>query len=148
MPFEIQVCSHSPIVSNNLDEILERFLLDIGFLSGRKRGEELYESIPFKLWTECLLDSPEKSWTVDELSETLEASKPTIYRHLNKLKNLDMVEAKEVVEEDNGEVIKKGYRLRHGDLMHAWYITEANIESAVKRYRETVANISELIKGE
>ncbi len=145
MPFSMRISSHTPISSDNLDEVLENFLLDIGYLSGRKEGKELYESIPFRLWTDCFLKNIEKAWTVDEMAFVLDASKPSIYRHLNKLKNLDIIESEDIVIEDNGEVIKKGYKIRHGDLMTAWHITEANVESALNRYRESIAKIDELI---
>ena len=144
MVFKIKISSHSPIASDDLKEILENFLLDIGYLSGRKSGEEVYESVPFRLWTDCFLKDPDRPRTVDEIAALLDTSKPTIYRHLNKLKNMDLIESEEVVIEDNGEVVKKGYKLRQGDLMTAWHITEANIESTLKRYRQTVEKIQEL----
>lgn len=144
MTFEIKMRSHKPSASDSLDEVLEIFLLDIGYLSGRRSGEELHDSIPFRLWKDCFLKSPEKTRTVDDLAAILGASKPTIYRHLNKLKKMDLLESHEVVEEDNGEVIKKGYRLRQGDLLTAWHVTEANIESTMKRYRQTIERIIEL----
>ncbi|MFO8109371.1 MAG: winged helix-turn-helix domain-containing protein [Thermoplasmata archaeon] len=146
MPFSMKIASHTPISSNKLNEVLENFLLDIGYLSGRKEGEELYNSIPFRLWTDCFLRDTERVWTVDEMANKLQASKPSVYRHLNKLKNLDIIESKDIVVEDNGEVIKKGYRIRHGDLVTAWHITEANVESALKRYRESIAKIDDMIK--
>ncbi len=142
----MKISSHTPISSDNLSEVLENFLLDIGYLSGRKEGKELYESIPFRLWTDCFLKNTEKPWTVDKMASTLGASKPSIYRHLNKLKNLDIVESEDIVIEDDGEVIKKGYRIRHGDLKTAWHITEANVESALKRYRESIDKIDDLSK--
>ncbi len=147
MAFEIMLRSHIPVNSDNLEDILEQFLLDIGYLSGRKGEENISDSIPFRLWTECFLKDPEKPRTVDELAAILDASKPTIYRHLNKLKNMDLLESEEVVEYDDGEVIKKGYRLRHGDFNTAWHVTEANIESTKKRYRETVDKIVQLTGG-
>ncbi len=147
MTFEIMLRSHIPVNSDSLEDVLEQFLLDIGYLSGRKRGQELHDSIPFRLWTECLLKDPEKPRTADELAAILDSSKPTIYRHLNKLKKLDLLESEEVVEWDDGEVTKKGYRLRHGDFNTAWHVTEANIESTKKRYRETVDKIVKLTGG-
>ncbi len=144
MTFEIMMRSHTPVASDSLEETLENFLLDIGYLSGRKRGEELYQSIPFRMWSDCFLKAPEKSRTVDELAALLDASKPSVYRHLNKLKNMDLLESMDIVEEDNGEVTKKGYRLRQGDLLTAWHVTEANIESTLKRYRETIHRIVEM----
>ncbi|MFP3872298.1 MAG: ArsR family transcriptional regulator [Candidatus Natronoplasma sp.] len=148
MDFEIKVTGHEPMVSNDLEEILENFLLDIGYLSGRKSDEELYDSVPFRLWTDCFLDKSEKFFTVDELAMELETTKPTIYRHLNKLKRLQLLEEKELTIEDDGEVIKKGYRLRQGSLLKAWHTTELNIESNLKRYKETVERINLLSSGE
>ncbi|MEF8833097.1 MAG: winged helix-turn-helix domain-containing protein [Candidatus Thermoplasmatota archaeon] len=148
MDFEIKVSDHKPIVSNNLEEILENFLLDIGYLSGRKSEDELYESVPFRLWTECFLEKTEEFMTVDELAMKLDTTKPTIYRHLNKLKGLQLVEEKEMTIEDDGEVIKKGYRLRQGDLLKAWHTTELNIESNLRKYKETVERINMLSSGE
>jgi len=147
MDFKIQVAEHRPKVSNNLEEILEDFLLDIGYLSGRKSEEELYESAPFRLWTDCFLEKPEKFRTMDELAVILDTTKPTVYRHLNKLKALQLLEEKELTIEDNGEVTKKGYRLRQGNLLKAWHITELTLESNLKRYRETIERINSLSSG-
>jgi len=144
MPFEIKISSHTPAAGNDLNEILEDFLLDIGYLSGRKTGEEVHKSIPFRLWTDVFLKSPEKPKTVDEMAAILETSKPTIYRHLRKLKDMDLLESEELVLEDNGEVIKKGYRIRQGDLLTAWHVTEANVESTLKRYRQTIKRIKKI----
>lgn len=146
MAFEIKVSSHSPIDTDDMEEILENFLLDIGYLSGRKSGDELYDSVPFKLWSDVFLNDQEKAWTVDEMASILETSKPTVYRHLKKLKNMDLLESEEKVIYDDGEVIKKGYRIRQGDLLTAWHVTEANIESTLKRYRETIEKIKELVE--
>lgn len=148
MDFKIEVSDHKPKISNNLEEVLEDFLLDIGYLSGRKSDEEVYDSVPFRLWTDCFLDKPEKFRTIDELAVMLDTTKPTVYRHLNKMKALELLEEKELTIEDDGEVKKKGYRLRQGDLLKAWHITELTIESNLKRYRETVERIDSLSSGE
>jgi len=146
MTFEIKISSHTPAAGDDLKEILEDFLLDIGYLSGRKKGKEVHESIPFRLWTDVFLKHPEKPRTVDEMASILDTSKPTIYRHLRKLKNMDLLESEELVLEDNGEVVKKGYRIRQGDLLTAWHVTEANVESTLKRYRQTIKRINKLIE--
>lgn len=148
MDFKIEVSEHKPKISNNLEEVLEDFLLDIGYLSGRKSDEEVYDSVPFRLWTDCFLDKPGKFRTIDELAVMLDTTKPTVYRHLNKMKALQLLEEKELTIEDDGEVKKKGYRLRQGDLLKAWHITELTIESNLKRYRETVERINSLSSGE
>ncbi len=146
MTFQIKMTSHTPVISDDLNEVLEKFLLDIGYLSGRRKGDEVYDSVPFRLWTDVFLKAPDRSRTVDEIAAILDASKPTVYRHLNKLKNMDLLESEDIVIEDDGEVIKKGYRIRHGDLLTAWHVTEANVESTLKRYRETIQKINELME--
>lgn len=148
MDFKIQISDHNPKVTNNLNEVLEDFLLDIGYLSGRKSGEELHESVPFRLWTDCFLEKPEKFRTMDELSVILDTTKPTVYRHLNKLKALNLLEEKEMTIEDNGKVEKKGFRLKQGNLSKAWHITELTIESNLKKYKETIERIEALSSGE
>ncbi len=148
MGFEIKLTEHNPIITEHIDEILEKFLLDIGYLSGRRSGDEVYGSVPFRLWKDVFLDKPDKFRTIDEMATILETSKPTIYRHLNKLKDLKLIEEKEITIEDNGEVVKKAYRLRQGDLTKAWHITELNMQSNIKRYRETVERINSLASGE
>ncbi|MFW6305330.1 MAG: transcriptional regulator, partial [Candidatus Saliniplasma sp.] len=80
MSFEIKISSHTPAAGNDLNEILEDFLLDIGYLSGRKTGKEAHESVPFRLWKDVFLKEPDKPRTVDEMAAMLETSKPTIYR--------------------------------------------------------------------
>lgn len=147
MDFKIQVSEHKPKISNSLEEILEDFLLDIGYLSGRKSEDEVQDSVPFKLWTDCFLEKPEKFRTIDELAVMLDTTKPTVYRHLNKMKALNLLEEKELTIEDDGEVTKKGYRLNQGNLLKAWHITELTIESNLKRYRETVERINSLSSG-
>ncbi|MFP4000536.1 MAG: transcriptional regulator [Thermoplasmata archaeon] len=148
MEFKIQVTDHKPKVSNNLEEVLEAFLLDIGYLSGRKSDEELYDSVPFRLWTDIFLEKPDKYWTMDEMATILETTKPTVYRHLNKMKALSLIEEKQLTLEDDGEVKKKGHKLRQGNLTKAWHITELTIESNLKRYRETIERITSLSSGE
>ena len=41
--------------------------------------------------------------------------------------------------------IRKGYRIRYGNLQKAWSFTEANIEMAMENYRKTVEHFQELM---
>ncbi|MCI4331588.1 MAG: hypothetical protein L3K19_07065, partial [Thermoplasmata archaeon] len=66
------------------------------------------------------------------------------YRHINKLKSLDLLE--EVGGSANGKG-RKGYRLRYGNLARAWDFTEANAQNALRRYRETVNHLQGLIEN-
>ncbi len=80
---------------------------------------------------------------MEELAAYLGTTKPTIYRHLNKLKAIDILEEVEV-ERDGGT--KRGYRIRYGDLRKAWSFTEANVEMAMENYRQTVDHLQKLIE--
>lgn len=84
---------------------------------------------------------PSRGWTADELATLLGTTKPTIYRHINKLKSIDLLES--VDTEVDGEV-RRGFRLRYGDLSLAWQFTESNVKMAMDNYRKTVARFQEL----
>jgi hypothetical protein len=73
----------------------------------------------------------------------LKTSKPTVYRHINKLKSLDLLEEVGGVADGKG---RKGYRLRYGNLARAWDFTEANAQNALRRYRETVNHLQGLVE--
>lgn len=83
-----------------------------------------------------------KAWTVEELAALLSTTKPTIYRHINKLKSLDILESMDV--EFDGQT-RKGYRIRFGDLAKAWNFTEANVNMAMENYRKTVTHFQALV---
>jgi predicted transcriptional regulator len=82
-------------------------------------------------------------WQVEELAAYLNTTKPTIYRHLNKLKSIDLLEEAEV---ERDGVMKRGYRIRYGDLRKAWSFTEANVDMAMQNYRQTVDHFQRLIE--
>jgi predicted transcriptional regulator len=92
---------------------------------------------------DCLLKDPSKAWYVDELTAVLKTSKPTVYRHVNKLKALDLLEEVGGATDGKG---RKGYRLRYGNLARAWDFTEANAQNALRRYRETVNHLQTLVE--
>jgi hypothetical protein len=70
----------------------------------------------------------------------LRTSRTTLYRHLNKLKSMDILE-----EVQEGKT--KKYRLRSGDLMKAWNWVEVNTKLALDNYRKTVEQISRLTRN-
>ena len=67
----------------------------------------------------------------------------SVYRHINKLKALDLLEEVGGAADGKG---RKGYRLRYGNLARAWDFTEANAQNALKRYRETVNHLQALVE--
>jgi biotin operon repressor len=92
---------------------------------------------------DCLLKDTTRAWAAEELMAVLGTSKPTVYRHINKLKSLDLLEDVGVADDAKG---RKGYRLRYGSLARAWDFTEANAQNALRRYRETVNHLQTLVE--
>ena len=133
--FELQVVSNTPMTGvDDVNVVAETLLVQIGYLP---KG---YDP---KTGAITVRDSahPSKAWTVEELAALLGTTKPTIYRHINKLKSMDLLEAMDV--EYDGQV-RKGYRIRFGDLAKAWSFTEANVNMAMENYRKTIVHFQEL----
>jgi predicted transcriptional regulator len=131
----------------DLDEVLREFLRLVGYLpegeEGRGSEGPVAQSLAYRLVRDCLLKDPTRAWYVDELTAVLKTSKPTVYRHVNKLKALDLLEEAGGAADGKG---RKGYRLRYGNLARAWDFTEANAQNALRRYRETVNHLQTLIE--
>lgn len=127
---------------DDLDRNIAYFLWDIGYIP-RLSIETDYESIKnsayFRLFKDCFLMHSERYWTAEELMSYLETSRTTLYRHLNKLKSMDMLE-----EIHDGKT--KKYRLRSGDVMKAWNWVEVNVKMALDNYRKNVERIASLIR--
>jgi predicted transcriptional regulator len=142
MPFELVLRYSTPLSAvEKLDEALREFLYMIGYL----REEDADEgSTAYRLVRECLLGSPARAWSVEELAATLKTTRPTIYRHLNRLKTLDLLE--EVPLEQGKAKGRKGYRMRYGNFSRAWDFVEANAQNALKRYREGVDHLQKLLE--
>lgn len=148
MPFELSLRYSTPLTPiADLDEVLREFLRMIGYLpdgeDGRGSEGPIAHSLAMRLVRECLLRDLGRPWYAEELAATLKTSKPTVYRHINKLKALDLLEEVSGALDGKG---RKGYRLRYGNLARAWDFTEANAQNALKRYRETVNHLQELIE--
>ena len=50
------------------------------------------ESMPYKIIDECFLQRPDRAWTAEEVAAWIETTRPTAYRHLNKLISLGLIE--------------------------------------------------------
>ena len=145
--FELQVVSNTPMSGvTDVDVVAETLLVQIGYLpkgyDPKTGAVTIRDSVPYRLFMEYLMAYPSKAWTVEELAVLLETTKPTIYRHINKLKSMDLLEAMDV--EFNNQV-RKGYRIRFGDIVKAWSFTEANVTMAMENYRKTVIHFRELM---
>lgn len=148
MPFELHLRYSTPLTPvADLDEALVEFLRMVGYLppedDGRSGDGPVNESAGYRLVRECLAKDPNRSWYAEEFAAVLKASKPTVYRHINRLKSLDLLEETGSSEEGKG---RKGYRFRYGNLARAWDFTEANAKNALERYRETVNHLQGLIE--
>jgi predicted transcriptional regulator len=145
--FELQVVSNTPMSGvTDVDVVAETLLVQIGYLpkgyDPKTGAVTIRDSVPYRLFMDYLMAYPSKAWTVEELAVLLETTKPTIYRHINKLKSMDLLEAMDV--EFNNQV-RKGYRIRFGDIVKAWSFTEANVTMAMENYRKTVIHFRELM---
>lgn len=142
MKFQINVGSHTPLTPlEDLEEATLIFLYQIGYFprgyEPRTNVKGIRQSVPFRLFYDCMLKRMDKAWTIEELAAKLKATKPTIYRHINKLKSLDLIEEANASEVEQ----KKGYRIRYGSLTKAWNFVESHIEIAMENYRKTVDHI-------
>ena len=148
--FELQVVSNIPLTSvSDADLVAEQFLSQIGYIpkgyDPKTSATDIKDSVPYRLFMDYFMRNMSKAWTVEELAALLSTTKPTVYRHVNKLKSLDLLESMDV--EFDGQV-RKGYRIRYGDLAKAWNFTEANVNMAIENYRKTVTHFQALIDAE
>lgn len=146
MGFEIVVVSNVPLTPmHKLEDVALPFLMDIGYMpkgyDPKTEAKDVIHSVPYRLFVECLLGRLDRGWTVEQLAARLNTTKATIYRHINKLKALDILEDLDVI--DDGQR-RKGYRIRYGSLAKAWNFVEAHVEVAMENYRKTVEHLQEL----
>jgi len=140
MSFEMQIVSNTPLVGEeDFDIAVKKFFEQIGYIS---KGTE--PNIPYKIFAEFFLKHPTKAWIVDEIAVELKTSKPTVYRHLNKLKGFDILEDVQVFDEVSKQN-KKAYRLRYGNFQKAWNFVEAHLKVAIENYGKSVDHIQKLI---
>jgi DNA-binding transcriptional ArsR family regulator len=148
MTFQLVIVDNTPLTPiEDIDRVALTFLGQIGYLpkgyDPKTNTSDILKSVPYRLFIDCFLGHKEKSWPVDELAVMLDTSKPTVYRHINKLKNLDLLEETHVEDEETG-LSRKAYRIRYGNLAKAWNFVEANVEVAVENYRKTVDHLTKL----
>ena len=149
--FEITVVSNTPLTPvSDFDAVSVTFLYQIGYLpkgyDPKTDAASVKQSVPYRLFVNCLMKRPEKAWHVDELCTVLGTSRPTVYRHLNKLKSLDLLE--EVSVENGDGQTRKSYRLRYGNLSKSWNFVEAHVRVAMESYRKTVDHLFDLAARE
>ena len=141
MTFEMQIVSNTPLVGeDDLDVAAKMFFEQIGYLS---KGSD--PTIPYKIFADFFLRHPTKAWFVEDIAAKLEISKPTVYRHLNKLKGFDILEEVQIFDE-TAKQNKKAYRLRYGNLQKAWNFVEAHLKVAIENYGKSVEHLQKLVE--
>jgi predicted transcriptional regulator len=139
----MQIVSNTPLVGEeDLNSVAMKFFEQIGYLS---KGSD--PTIPFKIFADFFLKHPTKAWMVDEIAAELKTSRPTVYRHLNKLKGFDILEEVQVFDNVTKQN-KKAYRMRYGNFQKAWNFVEAHIKVAVENYGKTVEHMQKLLEKE
>jgi DNA-binding transcriptional ArsR family regulator len=143
MSFEMRL-THTTSLGQvtNLDGALRDFLGRVGYL---REDEDTEDSVAYRLVRDLFLLNAGRAWSVDEMVSKLRTTKPTLYRHLNRLKGLGILE--EVPLDESKDGARKGYRLQSGDLSMAWALAEANADIVLHRYREDVATIQRLVEA-
>jgi len=147
MAFQIVLKSASVPIGDDLESQLISFLVRIGYLPENRAKETIIESVPYKLFLNCFLKRKDKLWEIDDMESFLGVTRATVYRHLNKLKSLDLVEEVPFPSKDTG-YIHKGYRLRFSNLSRAWNFVEAHMEMVMEQYRKNVDSIQERVNRE
>lgn len=143
--FEMNIKIVDPMLhDNNIDSVLLNFLNSIGYMprvDPQRDFRRAIKSVPYRLFKECFLLRPDREWSVEELIAYLNTTRTTLYRHLNKLKSMDILDERQ-------EGMNKLYRLKYGNLERAWVFVEANVKLAMENYRKMVEHISSLAGGE
>lgn len=147
MAFQIVLNSAWEPLGDSLESQVISFLKRIGYISENKTLEAVKKSVPFRLFMECFIKRRTKLWEIDEMETFLNATRATIYRHLNKLKSLDIVQEVPFNSKETG-YIHKGYRLYYGDISRAWNFVEQHMDHTMKEYRESVNRIQEAMDKE
>ena len=143
MTFEMQIVSNTPLIGDeDLDSAAKKFFEQIGYLS---KGSD--PTIPYRIFADFFLKHPTKAWFVDEIAAELNTSRPTVYRHLNKLKGFDILEEVQIFDEITKQN-KKAYCMRYGNFQKAWNFVEAHIKVAVENYGKTVEHLQMLLEKE
>src|SRR5947209_18736923 len=97
------IVSNTPLTPlKDIDDVALLFLTQIGYIpkgyDPKTDASSVRESVPYRLFVECRLGRLDKGWTAEQLAAKLETTKPTIYRHMNKLKEMDLLDQDNVAE--------------------------------------------------
>ena len=98
------------------------------------------ESMPYKILDECFFQRPDRAWTAEEIAAWIETTKPTAYRHLNRLISLGLIER---CRASDGGPPTSAFHLRFGSLKKGWQKIETQTELILDKYKKTIKNLKE-----
>tara|TARA_B100000029_G_scaffold515429_1_gene622360 strand:+ start:448 stop:1344 length:897 start_codon:yes stop_codon:yes gene_type:complete len=98
------------------------------------------ESMPYKILDECFFQRPDRAWTAEEIAAWIETTRPTAYRHLNRLISLGLIERCRAAD---GGPPTSAFHLRFGSLKKGWQKIETQTELVLDKYKKTIAKLKE-----
>ena len=98
------------------------------------------ESMPYKILDECFFQRPDRAWTAEEIAAWIETTRPTAYRHLNRLISLGLIERCRAAD---GGPPTSAFHLRFGSLKKGWQKIEIQTELVLDKYKKTIADLKE-----
>jgi DNA-binding transcriptional ArsR family regulator len=122
----------------SVEDALIKWLRSIGYMTeGYAEGDprRLSQTVPVGIFMRCFLPDPMRVWTAREMAKKLKAHPATVYRHIDRLKEMNIVEEATKM---SGSKREAGFRIRYGSLSRAWTFTETDIRLAMENYRKTV----------
>ena len=99
-----------------------------------------HESMPYKILDECFFQRPDRAWTAEEIAAWIETTRPTAYRHLNRLISLGLIERCRAAD---GGPPTSAFHLRLGSLKKGWQKIETQTELVLDKYKKTIAKLKE-----
>ena len=110
----------------------------IGLLSNHHHPYN--KSMPYKILDECFFQRPDRAWTAEEIAAWIETTRPTAYRHLNRLISLGLIERCRAAD---GGPPTSAFHLRLGSLKKGWQKIETQIEIILDSYKKTITKLKE-----
>ena len=98
------------------------------------------ESMPYKILDECFFQRPDRAWTAEEIAAWIETTKPTAYRHLNRLISLGLIER---CRASDGGPPTSAFHLRFVSLKKGWQKIETQTELILDKYKKTIIKLKE-----
>ena len=135
-PFAMEL-RELPPTSEEASQQLGRLGAGIGYLSAHHLPYP--ESLPFRILDGCFLQRPERAWSAEEVAAWARTTRPTAYRHVNRLLALGMLARCRAA--DGGSPASACY-LRGGSRVAAGQAIETRVELVLDSYRRAVGELA------